>query len=421
MRGVAANISFDLPDGIEIADDYNTARHQGETLVLPTAEQIKNSTQYDVIGWTYADGTPANEGDVLKGDVVLKPVLSKDATISFNLPSGIQISSDYITAVRTGDGLVLPTADQIINTTGKEIIGWKYADGSLAATGDMIEDDIVLVPILGEDAVITVELPDGLTLSGEYATTQTTGKTLVLPTAEQIEGVPADDREILGWYNVATGEIIGADTVIEDTSLTIAPYWTRQAGTATLQNVEEASANGSSLVFNNVQSTNVPMNVYNAAGTAITNGPSTYFNVTSGSEYANDTVIDGGEGGYAELGNVLSTKSGVTLEKGMAFRCGTKISEGDAVVPLNTPITFYYNFQNFGDSAIHLTIQGVNNGAEVEGPVTNIDLEAGESITVSFTVTYTKGSTNKNVMAYFTVMENIVDLQLGVSVNVALD
>ena len=421
MQGVAANISFDLLDGIEIADDYNTARHQGETLVLPTAEQIKNSTQYDVIGWTYADGTPANEGDVLKGDVVLKPVLSKDATISFNLPSGIQISDDYVTAVRTGDGLVLPTPDQITNTTGKEIVGWTYADGSLAATGDTIEGDIVLVPVLGEDAVITVKLPDGLTLSGEYATTQTMGKTLVLPTAEQIEGVPADDREILGWYNVATGEIIGADTVIEDTALTIAPYWTRQAGTATLQNAADSTANGNPLVFCNEQGNLRPAQI-RLPGSSSNQTQADWFDPISGGKWVNDTVIEGGEGGYAELGNVVSMVSGKTMEAGMVFRCATVVSGSSSVkvVPVNEPITFYYNFQNFGDSAIHMTMWGVNSGIDYEGEGQTIDLEPGESTTIEFTVTYTKGSDNANIMAFFRVEEAITDMQLGASVNVVL-
>ena len=421
MQGVAANISFDLLDGIEIADDYNTARHQGETLVLPTAEQIKNSTQYDVIGWTYADGTPANEGDVLKGDVVLKPVLSKDATISFNLPSGIQISDDYVTAVRTGDGLVLPTPDQITNTTGKEIVGWTYADGSLAATGDTIEGDIVLVPVLGEDAVITVKLPDGLTLSGEYATTQTMGKTLVLPTAEQIEGVPADDREILGWYNVATGEIIGADTVIEDTALTIAPYWTRQAGTATLQNAADSTANGNPLVFCNEQGNLRPAQI-RLPGSSSNQTQADWFDPISGGKWVNDTVIEGGEGGYAELGNVVSMVSGKTMEAGMVFRCATVVSGSSSVkvVPVNEPITFYYNFQNFGDSAIHMTMWGVNSGIDYEGEGQTIDLEPGESTTIEFTVTYTKGSDNANIMAFFRVEEPITNMKLGASVNVTL-
>lgn len=421
MQGVAANISFDLPDGIEIADDYNTARHQGETLVLPTAEQIKNSTQYDVIGWTYADGTPANEGDVLKGDVVLKPVLSKDATISFNLPSGIQISDDYVTAVRTGDGLVLPTADQITNTTGKEIVGWTYADGSLAATGDTIEGDIVLVPVLGEDAVITVELPDGLTLSEEYATTQTTGKTLVLPTAEQIEGVPADDREILGWYNVATGEIIESDAVIEDTSLIIAPYWTRRADTATLQNAADSTANGNPLVFCNEQGNLRPAQI-RLPGSSSNQTQADWFDPISGGKWVNDTVIEGGEGGYAELGNVVSMVSGKTMEAGMVFRCATVVSGSSSVkvVPVNEPITFYYNFQNFGDSAIHMTMWGVNSGIDYEGEGQTIDLEPGESTTIEFTVTYTKGSDNANIMAFFRVEEAITDMQLGASVNVVL-
>ena len=137
------------------------------------------------------------------------------------------------------------------------------------------------------------------------------------------------------------------------------------------------------------------------------------------SKYKNDTVIGGGTNGFAELGNVLSYNG--TMSVGSAFRCGTIISNPDKNIPvvaLGLEHTFVYNFQNFGTSKISLTIQGVNTGKEVEGPISNIILEPGESTTIKFNVTYTKGSANKNVMGFFTVKEELTNMKLGVSVNV---
>ena len=277
-----------------------------------------------------------------------------------------------------------------------------------------------LVNIGVREVTIDVSMPDGLTAQGTYPVKGVLGDSLQDYVPAGCEGTPADGRTLLGWYDTATGEVIDENTVLSSSAVTIAPYWTRRTGTEVLQQItDDDSANGNALVFNNVQTANVPMNVYDETGAAISDGGETYFNAFSTAyEYVNTTAVGGGEGGYAELGNVLSAKQ--TIPQGYAFRCGSKVSGGNAVIPVGKTITFLYNFQNFGDSEIHLTLQGVNDGAKVEGPVSNIDLAPGESVRITFQVTYANGSTNKNVMGYFKATQAIENMRLGVSVNVVL-
>ena len=405
-----AKITLDLPEGFTVSSDYKTDVRTNDKLVLPTLEQITNNTGNKFLYWVYADGTRAEEGVRIQGDITLKPLLTETVTVSVKAPAGMTVSG-YPMTVQTGDRLVLPTSEQITNNTGNKIVSWEYENGTVAKDGDTITGNVVLQPVMSQTVTIRVELPDGLTLDG-YQTTMQTGEKIVLPTASQVKGTIPDGRAIAGWYNVNTDEVITNNTVIDSTQFTIAPYFTKIQGTATFCNYGN-STDGKELVFNNVQLNNKPMNGYNGVDTA---------NFTAiADDFTNDTVVRGGEGGYAELGNMLEYNG--TIPKGGAFRCGTMISNNDKNVPvvqLNTPITFYYQFENFGDSAIHLTLQGVNSGTSVEGPVSNIDLDPGESVRITFQVTYKQGSPNKNVMGYFTATEAIENMRLGVAISVNL-
>ena len=332
------------------------------------------------------------------------------AKITLDLPIGFTVK-DYNTDVFTNTQLTLPAASQIDNKTGRKFIRWVDGNGNPVANGFTVKGDLTITPELSAPAKITVSLPDGLTVSKDYVTDIQTGDVIVAPTSAQISGEIKEGREIAGWYIVGGKNTIITDkTIAEAEKITIAPYFTRAAGTATLQNFGNAN-DGQPLVFNNIQHILKPMNGYD--GVDINK-----FDAIS-SKYKNDTVIGGGENGFAELGNVLSYNG--VMPKGSAFRCGTIISNPDKNIPVVTmglEHTFIYNFQNFGTSKISLTIQGVNTGKEVEGPISNIILEPGESTTIKFNVTYTKGSANKNVMGFFTVKEELTNMKLGVSVNV---
>lgn len=263
-----------------------------------------------------------------------------------------------------------------------------------------------------QTAILTVQLPAGLTVEG-YQTEVYTGDALIVPSADQIKGEIADGREIIGWYIVGKGgsqnTVITADTKVTGNA-TIAPYFSRVAASAKLQNFGD-STDGKDLVFCNVQANLKPTNV---------NGSITTDNFTAiASKYTNDTVIAGGTG-YSELGNMLRYTGEMTVDS--AFRAPTAVGKAQttAVVKTGVEHTFIYTFQNFGDGAIHLKMQAVNSGTDVEGPVQTIDLEPGESVQLTFRVTFTKGSTNLNIMAYFTVTQTMTNMALGAAVSVIL-
>ncbi len=406
-----AKITLDLPTGFTVKD-YKTDVLTNTQLTLPVASQIDNKTGHNLLYWVDGNGNKVTTGTKITGNMTIKPVLSETATITFDLPSGFTLK-DFKTEVKveTETKFTLPAASQIDNKTGRKFIRWVDGNGNPLANGFTVKGDLTITPELSAPAKITVSLPDGLTVSKDYVTDIQTGDVIVAPTSAQISGEIKEGREIAGWYIVGgKNTIITGKTIAEAEKITIAPYFTRAAGTATLQNFGNAN-DGQPLVFSNVQNSLKPLTVYD--GVELDK-----FDAIS-SKYKNDTVIGGGTNGFAELGNVLSYNG--TMSVGSAFRCGTIISNPDKNIPVVTmglEHTFVYNFQNFGTSKISLTIQGVNTGKEVEGPISNIILEPGESTTIKFNVTYTKGSANKNVIGFFTVKEELTNMKLGVSVNV---
>lgn len=67
---------------------------------------------------------------------------------------GVTLSADYLEAVRrSGDTLTLPTANDYVNTTGKEIVGWKDAGGNTLTNETVLGSTLKLVPVFAEEGV----------------------------------------------------------------------------------------------------------------------------------------------------------------------------------------------------------------------------------------------------------------------------
>ena len=399
--------NYDDPETAIASEEITLKAGETSKIIELTLTSTKNDTN-SLTGLRFnSDMTTASFGVIMSVEDTTERLPAK---ITLDLPTGFTVK-DYKTDVLTNTQLTLPVASQIDNKTGRKFIRWVDGNGNPLANGFTVKGDLTITPELSAPAKITVSLPDGLTVSKDYVTDIQTGDVIVAPTSAQISGEIKEGREIAGWYIVGgKNTIITGKTIAEAEKITIAPYFTRAAGTATLQNFGNAN-DGQPLVFSNVQNSLKPLTVYD--GVELDK-----FDAIS-SKYKNDTVIGGGTNGFAELGNVLSYNG--TMSVGSAFRCGTIISNPDKNIPVVTmglEHTFVYNFQNFGTSKISLTIQGVNTGKEVEGPISNIILEPGESTTIKFNVTYTKGSANKNVIGFFTVKEELTNMKLGVSVNV---
>lgn len=413
-----AKITLVLPEGF-VVKDYVTDVRTNDKLVLPKASQIENNTGHKILRWEYEDGTAVVEGVRLKGDITIRPVLTEDAFITFSdMPEGFSVTEDYVTKLQTGDKLVLPTAAQIKNTTGRNFVRWVYTDGTPVENGTVLTGSITIKPELSQPAKITVSLPSSLKLSSDYKTDAQTGDILAAPTSAQISGTLPDGRAVGGWYIVGSNEVITDKTVIKSTAVTIAPYYTRRENTAVMCNYSAENRNGNPLVFGNLQTSQRPMNVYNA-----TNGAAAEKFDPIPNKWQNSVVVGGGADGYTELGNIISYPE--ELQKGTAFRYGTIVSADESgnsvtVVQKNVEHTFIYNFQNYGNTVLSFTVQQTNSGADVEGEKKDVVLAPGESTTVTLKVAYTKGSANKNVITYFTINQDVTGMRLGISINAML-
>lgn len=345
---------------------------------------------------------------------------SRPATITLNLPEGFKVAASYKTQVNTNEKLVLPTDEQITNETGHRIIRWVDEDGNAVDGNTMLNENITIKPELTQNATITVVMPDGLAVASDYKTDIQTGDMLVVPTSAQITGTIPNGRTLLGWYNTVSGEIIGDKYMVTETAIEIAPYFSKTEGVEKGHDFtgNDADFNGKDLVFGNEQgsSSNMgrPQNVKNGDVTT----SEAFLGLTSSERYTNTLVVAGGEDRYAELGRMIGYNG--TYVAGGTFRYATKVG-GNAPVKINTPHTFRFNFRNFGTGVLDFTIQGVNSGTSVEGPTVRVQLQPGESTTVSYTVSFSKGSNNNNVMTYFTFNEEAVNFRLGVSINVTLN
>ncbi len=416
-----ATITLDLPAGFTVSDDYERNVRTNDKLVLPTASQITNNTGHRLLHWVYADGTKAEAGVRLTGDITLRPVLTETVTVTLDLPDKFEVSDDYVTKYETGDRLVLPTDEQITNNTGNKFIRWVDGEGNVVGNTTVLNGNITIKPELSQTANITVKLPAGLTLSDDYNKKAQTGDKLVVPTANQVKGNIADGRHIAGWYIVGNGnKVITDKTVIEDTQLTIAPYFTRREGTATMCNFtgDDAGLNGKELVFANIQGNGKPHDVYDASGKVITGANA---NFTAVNRAENSTPINADANGYAELGNILQYNG--TLGANFRFRGGARISGATGVIDRYVTHTFFYNFENFGASELDFTIYGLNSGTLYEGEGARVTLKPGESTQVSFTVTYQNAynnEVNKNAMAYFYIHKEVTDMKLGISMNIVI-
>lgn len=402
-----------LPEGFSVLSDYNPIKQTGDSLVLPTAAQIKNTTRHHLLYWEYEEGGRVNDGLILTENMKLQPVFTKDVNITLDLPANLSVSSDYSKVMQEGDKLVLPTDAQITNNTGHKLIRWMDANGNQVTNDTVLKKDITIKPELSQTATITVKLPNGYTLAADYKKTAETGDKLVVPTDTQITGTAHNGRKLVGWYVVGNGnKLVDADTVIWEPQITIAPVFTRISEAAKTQGMKASADNGKDLVFGNEQGSRKPQNFVNGDVTTV----EAFYGANA--KWENDVAVGGGDG-YAEMGIEFGYKG--TLVSGAKFRYATVVSDNTAVIKTKVNHTVYLNFENFGATAIDFDVQGVNSGTSVEGVITNVKLAPGESTRISYTVSYNNGNANKNWMIFYTMKTEVENLRLGVSMSLVLE
>lgn len=146
-----------------------------------------------------------------------------------------------------------------------------------------------------------------------------------------------------------------------------------------------------------------------------------------------DTFIHGTDADEGLYGSVVSYNGtlnprGIPLptdsnpnptEADTQFRLATHIgkSDDDKPIVLNKEHSFIYYLENFGDTRMHLRLNVVNasNSIEPDDPGVDIDLDPGEAITAVVNIKFTLGSSNRNTMALFTVLEDIENMKLGIA------
>lgn len=125
-------------------------------------------------------------------------------------------------------------------------------------------------------------------------------------------------------------------------------------------------------------------------------------------------IISGGEGAYPELGAVINESSPITI--GSAFRI-------DTVYPItdrDTVYAFKFNFENLGDTSIHMNSYQINSSSEHASSYknryrVNIDLEPGERMSVDYH--FMPNGTNGNALTYMVANDDMDRMTLGISMS----
>ena len=89
---------------------------------------------------------------------------------------------------------------------------------------------------------------------------------------------------------------------------------------------------------------------------------------------------------------------------------------------MNKAHQWAYTFKNTGENTIYLRLNQVNSGATVEPNDAGVDLTLapGEAKQFVITISFTKGSANKNALSLFTVLEDTVNLKMEMAMAVKL-
>ncbi len=222
---------FNLPNGFAVNSKYKSVFQEGDLLILPTEAQLDNTTGHKVAYWLDDNGRQINAGTVLSEDIKLTPVLTEHIRITLELPEGFTVTSDYKITAQTGDKLVLPTASQIQNNTGHNIIRWVDGNNQPVTKNTLLTGDITIKPELTADALVRFVLPENFSLkdydglNGDNELHLQTGDRLTLPTAEQINNNTGN--RFIRWVDENGNPLSSTVQITGD--LTIKPELTQAA------------------------------------------------------------------------------------------------------------------------------------------------------------------------------------------------
>ena len=297
-----------------------------------------------------------------------------------NENGGIEVSESYLTQ-RAGKFILAPTSEQFTNPNNQTILAWRLicGDKEYDLASSISGPTHLRLPSSG--ATLKAVLPEGVTVSYQTAngvsadgvkTLYQTGETLELPALAERT---TDGRAHLGWYDVATGKTLTAETVVMG-EMTVAPYF-------------EAKANA--------------LTPLSGALSGDAYGPDRMTGFVNG-DFSKETAVIGGE-----LGIILHTD--VVSKAANAFRFKTSMA-----VVNNITYTFNYVFTNLGEETLGFNVYQVVTGMETSGmPTEEVVLGVGESKNVSLTIKFE--TTNTNALTYFVLNTANNGFDLGVSMS----
>ncbi len=223
-----------------------------------------------------------------------------------------------------------------------------------------------------ETAAVSVQLPDGLTLSEDYQAPTQSGGTFTLPDASQIEGLDEYDGRLIGWYNVATGAAITESTLVPAGETTIAPYFALGS-----ENAEQLTV---ALPSDNV-------GIDPQSGITVTRGDMEYANYVYGRRLT----------------------SGSAYEEGAYFRVKTAYNVAE-----DSSYRIYYVITNEGTESVSFTVNQINSGTTIVDDYSRevSSLAVGESVSFCIDIT---GFTNTNLLSFFVMDSAGTGLNLHVA------
>ncbi len=467
---------FNLPNGFAVNSKYKSVFQEGDLLILPTEAQLDNTTGHKVAYWLDDNGRQINAGTVLSEDIKLTPVLTEDIRITLELPEGFTVTSDYKITAQTGDKLVLPTASQIQNNTGHNIIRWVDGNNQPVTNNTLLTGDITIKPELTADALVRFVLPENFSLkdydglNGDNELHLQTGDRLTLPTAEQINNTTGN--RFIRWVD-ENGKPL-ANTVQLTGDLTIKPELT-QAAKITVRLPEGLTVkgeyqtdvqtgdkllipelegekaildaikgwyivgNGNQKVDANTIILDTELTIapywqqangyeYVAIGSGANSGynsDETYGSVgyhlgahdntaTGSVKYSTGHIVSGGESGQAA--------QGVTLSDSLPVKAGSIIRFDSKRTAVTGKYEFSYAFENRGNSDLKLSVYQINASSEYRGLKfayensryrVEINLKPGESITKLGQYDL---SSNGNWLTIIVIEQDVESFEFGVAI-----
>ena len=243
-----------------------------------------------------------------------------------------------------------------------------------------------------EEVTVTFDLPGSITISEDYDFTQTVGRLIAAPTAEQIINNSAVD--IVSWYDVDTGAEIG--TAIAHNDVTLAPIFDKSDRISSFGSAKTGMPDYYGTVTDGVFTS-----FTDEEETAFAENLSSTTILTHG-EYVNEITYDG------------------TIEADTALRYLTGVSKLNAddtngVMPGSYRVDL--TLTNLGDDVVALRLYQIISKTNLSGNGTDsqdVYIEPNTTKNVSLYITLTNG--NNNIMTFLHFLNNVTNLDLAISI-----